>query len=139
MYDGPKLDKKPIAILRPGHHFRDHHNSILSAHMNTGIHRVTLMKALYTGHPIKKGKGKGCTVTYRNPEVENKRLKQYEEFKAKKELAAFGLTTTEVLSEVERLKVFENLYYTAQRKIKDLESQLRCYNIVNNQKRGHTY
>lgn len=122
---------KPILITWPGlrnQYYPDHYSSILGASIHTGINRNTLTHAAETGQPIKKGKGKGCTVKYRDPEDENKRLKQYEEFKAKKELAAFGLASAaEALSELERLKVFEPLYYRAVQRIKGLESQLRGY------------
>lgn len=110
-YEGRKSKPKPIAITRPGlrnQYYPDHYSSILGASIHTGINRNTLTQALETGKPIKKGKGKGCKVEYRNPEDENKRLKQYEAFKSQKQLAALGLASiTEAVSELERLQTIE--------------------------------
>ena len=116
-YEGPKSKPKPIQITRPGQteverirnqYYPDYYSSILGASMQTGINRNTLTQAVETGQPIKKGKGKGCTVKYRDPEDENKRLKQYENFKSQKQLAALGLASiTEAVSELERLQTIE--------------------------------
>jgi len=76
--------------------------------MQTGITRNALSQAAITGQPIKKGPGKGCKVKYHNEEDQQHRLKQYENFKSKKELATLGLaSTTEVISELKRLQTIE--------------------------------
>jgi len=124
-----KAAPKPIVISGPGigtaFFPEDYYSSVLGASISTGVNRHTLTEAAESGKPITKGKGIGWIVRYRNPEDQKHRLRQYEDHKAKKELATLGLTTSEAISELERLKVFETLYYRAQQKIKVLESQLR--------------
>ncbi len=121
---------KPIAITRPGlrnQYYPDYYTSILGASIHTGISRNTLTQAVETGEAIKKGKGKGCTVKYRNPEDQTKRLKQYQEFTAKKELAAFGLAnTTEAIEELKRLEIYEQLFLQSRQKINALESTVKA-------------
>ena len=129
-HDRFKVAPKPIVISGPGignDFFKEeYYSSVLGASISTGINRHTLTEAAETGKPITKGKGKGWTVRYRNPEDQKHRQKQYREFKAKQELVELGVaSTTEAVSELERLKVFETLYYRAQQKIKVLESQIR--------------
>ena len=88
-YEGPKSQPKPIAITRLGQHIPDYYNSILAASMHTGIRRNTLNEALHTGKRIKRGNGEGCKVEYRNPEDNQTLQQKHDDFKSKKELAAF--------------------------------------------------
>ena len=146
-YEGPKSKPKPIQITRPGQteverirnqYYPDIYTSILGASMQTGITRNALSQAAITGQPIKKGPGKGCKVKYHNEEDQRHRLKQYENFKSKKELAAFGLaSTTQALSEIERLRIIERLSTKQQhrilellRRIRELEGLLQSHNIA---------
>ena len=125
-HDRFKAKPKPVIITRPGlEYYPDYFSSVLGASISTGINRHTLTQAAETGEPIKKGYGKYWKVKYRNPEDQNHRLKQYEDFKAKRELEHFGIgTMSKALEEIERLTVFERLYFKAQDKIKELEAQL---------------
>lgn len=129
-HDRFKAAPKPIVISGPGignDFFKEeYYSSVLGASISTGINRHTLTEAAETGKPITKGKGKGWTVRYRNPEDQKKhRLKQYGDHKAKKELEHIGIgTISKALEEIERLTVFERLYFKAQDKIKELEAQL---------------
>ena len=139
-YEGPKSKPKPIAITRLNQDIPEYYSSVLGASIATGISRNALTEAAITGKRIRKGKGEGYKVQYRNAEDENKRLKQYAEFKSKKELAAFGLaSTTEALSELKRLRTIERYCNELQKQNTALVLKNSDLKRLLNLERGTTY